>query len=483
MRARAWLAAGLLSAAWAGVGTARGEGASERAPNIVILFADDLGWADLGCQGNRFNETPRLDRLASEGLRFTNAYAAAPVCSPTRAALLSGQYQARFGLTAHIPGHWRPFERLAEPPTALNMPGSIETLAERLKTVGYATAHLGKWHLGNAPGCSPREQGFDVAVDLNGHDVPPRLLPEGSGSKRSAAHLADLAIGFMEANRDRPFLLQVSYFAVHIPLNTTPELEAKYRAKAPAEGYSNHPLYAGLLEEMDASAGRIADAVDALGLGRETLILLLSDNGGLEREAGGWPGTLNRPLRNEKGSLYEGGVRVPAIARWTGRIAPGGVSDVPTITTDIYPTALELAGAPAPDAESQPLDGRSLVPLFADPTADPGRDALYWHYPHYHHSRPSGAIRRGDWKLIEFFDTGEAELYHLGADVSESEDRSGDRPELAKELLSALRRWRQEVNAQMPQANPAHDPARAGEWWSRAKVEPTEAPGFYAGPR
>ncbi len=450
-------------------------------PNIIMILADDLGWADLGCYGNKFNETPQLDRLASQGMRFTQAYAAGAVCSPTRAALMSGQYQARFGLTAHIPGHWKPFEKLAEPPTALQMPLEIVTGAERLREAGYATGYFGKWHLGGK-GFGPKEQGFDVAFEFNGHTVPPaRQEPPGKEPKRAAEYLGDRAIAFLEQHRDKPFFVQLSYFAVHIPLDTTPELRKKYEAKPKVESYSCHPLYAGLLEEMDTSVGRLLAALDRLGLADNTLVIFTSDNGGLEREVGGWPGTLNRPLRNEKGSLYEGGIRVPLLIRWPGVTKAGSVCEAPVHSADFYPTFLEITKLTAP--KDQVMDGVSLAPVLRDASARLGRDALYWHYPHYHHSRPSGAIRLGDWKAIEFFDTGEVELYNLKNNISESKNLAAEMPDKAKELHNRLRKWRQDVNAQMPQRNPAYDPNRVEEWWSRARMERTDAPGTLKQPK
>ncbi len=452
--------------------------AAEDRPNIVLIVADDLGWADVGCYGNRFNETPAIDRLARQGMRFTDFYASGAVCSPTRAGIMSGQYQARFGLTAHIPGHWRPFERLAEPPTALQMPLEVTTIAETLRNAGYATAHFGKWHLGGK-GFGPKEQGFETAIELGGHTVPGRWqVPPTKTPKRLAEYLADKSIEFIETHRERPFFLEICHFAVHIPLDTTAELQKKYEAKPKVAGYSCHPLYAGLLEELDTSVGRVVEALDRLGLAENTLVVFTSDNGGLEREAGGWPGTCNRPLRNEKGSLYEGGIRVPTIVRWPGRVPGGSTCREPAISVDFYPTLVEAAGATMP--KEQAADGKSLLTVLGNPSANLAREALYWHYPHYHHSRPSGAVRAGDWKLIEFFDTGERELYHLSDDLSESTNLAAEKPDQVARLAGLLRAWRHEMNAQMPQANPAYDPKRAGEWWSRRTVQPTEAPGYYA---
>ncbi|MBI1900872.1 MAG: sulfatase [Planctomycetia bacterium] len=445
-------------------------------PNVVLILADDLGWADLGCYGNKFNETPRIDGLAKQGMRFAQFYAAAAVCSPTRAAILSGQHPARLGLTAHIPGHWRPFEQLVEPPNAVRLPLEVVTLAERLREAGYATAQFGKWHLGGA-GFGPKEQGFGVAQELGGHVVPgPRQVPPAAEPKRTADYLADRTIDFIEHNRANSFFVYVCHTAVHIPLDTTPELQRKYESKPRVEGYSCHPLYASLLEEMDASTGRILDVLDRLGLADDTIVIFTSDNGGLEREMGGWPGTLNRPLRSEKGTLYEGGLRVPLIVRWPGKTPEASRCDRTGISADLYPTILSAVGTSPPD---QPADGLSLLPLLRDPAARLDREALFWHYPHYHHSRPSGAIRLGDFKAIEYFDTGEIELYNLKDDLSESKNLATAMPEQTAKLRDKLAEWRSNVNAQMPQPNPAFNAARRNEWWSRATIAPTSAPGTY----
>lgn len=432
--------------------------AAEARPNVVLILADDLGWADLACYGNTFNETPNLDRLAREGLRFTQFYAG-PVCSPTRANLQSGRDQARFGITQHIPGHRRPYAKLADPVVPLQLPLEVETFAERLRPAGYATGYFGKWHLGG-DGHGPTQQGWDTAIEFTGNTVPARI-DGGAGARRSADYLAGKAEEFITANRERPFLLQISPSAVHIPLSTTPELLAKYRAKKPMAGYPSRPDYAGLLEELDQCVGRIVAALDRAGLAEKTLVLFLSDNGGLVHQQDGVIVTSNAPLRDEKGSLYEGGIRVPAIARWPGRITAGTTSATPAITMDVYPTLLALAGvAPLP---GQPPDGVSLVPLFARPGATLPRDTLTWHLPHYHHSTPASAIRRGDWKLIEFFETDTVELYHLGQDVGETTNLAAREPARARELRAALADWRRAVGARMPTPNPNYDPARASE--------------------
>lgn len=437
--------------------------AAER-PNIVVILADDLGWADLACYGNTFNETPHIDRLAREGMRFTQFYAG-PVCSPTRANLQSGQDQARFGITQHIPGHRRPFARLIDPVVPSQLPLQVETFAERLQAAGYATGYFGKWHLGG-DGAKPHDQGWQTVFEGQGNTLPPRVTGEQQ-VRRTAEFLTEQAVEFIAANKDHPFLLQVSHYAVHIPLSTTPELLAKYESKNPMQGYPSLPTYAGLLEELDQSVGRIAAAVDDAGLQEKTLILFLSDNGGLEHEQSGRVVTSNKPLRGEKGTLYEGGIRVPAIARWPSHIPAASQCDTSVITMDLFPTFVDLSSATMPT--EQPCDGASLVKLLRDPEIALDREALHWHLPHYHHSSPASAIHQGDWKLIEFFEGGVLELYNLRDDLSEQNNLAADQPERAKTLQTALSRWRKVVNARMPKENPNYDPARAAELARRRK--------------
>ena len=426
-------------------------------PNIILILADDLGSADLGCYGNKFNETPHIDRLAREGLRFTQFYAG-PVCSPTRTNLQSGQDQARFGITQHIPGHRRPYARLTDPAVPLQLPLEVETFAERLGVVGYQTGYFGKWHLGGA-GFGPTQQGWKTAHETQGHTQP--ALAGRTAPQRTAEFLTDRAVEFIGQPRTQPFLLQVSHYAVHIPLSTTPELEKKFSAKSPQPGYPSNPLYAGLLAELDASVGRIVAAVDAAGLAENTLILFLSDNGGIEHEQSGRIVTSNHPLRGEKGTLYEGGVRIPAIARWPGTIPAGRESGTPAITHDIYPTLVELGRATLPT--TQPQDGVSLAAHLRNPAATLARNTLYWHLPHYHHSTPASSLRRGDWKLIEFFEGNVLELYNLAADPAEKNNLATREPARARELRDALAAWRTRVGARLPTPNPQPDPARATE--------------------
>lgn len=432
--------------------------ADSRPPNLVIILADDLGWKDLGCYGNTYNETPNIDRLAREGVRLTQFYAG-PVCSPTRANLQSGQDQARFGITQHIPGHRRPFARLSDPVVEKQLPLEVETFAERLRKVGFVTGYFGKWHLGGT-GFGPGEQGWDTFVECAGHNQPPKVTGTGN-EQRTAAFLAGKAEDFITANKDRPFVLQLSHYAVHIPLSTTPELKAKYEAKTAMVGYPSNPVYAGLLEELDQSVGRVVQAIDKAGLGGQTLIWFLSDNGGLVHTQDGTVVTSNAPLRGEKGTLYEGGIRIPSIVRWSGHMPSGQDCATPAMTQDIHPTLVELGRGTV--AEGAAMDGISLAALLKNPEGKLARQSLYWHLPHYHHSTPASAIRQGDWKLIEFYETGKAELYDLAQDIGEQQDVASAHPQVVTHLKADLDAWKSRVQARLPTANAAYDPARAIE--------------------
>jgi len=473
--------------------------------NVVFLLVDDLGWTDVGAFGSRFYETPNVDRLATEGMRFTNAYAAAPVCSPTRASILAGKYPARLHTT-----DWFGADRAGPLLPALyvpRLPLEEVTLAEALKEAGYATAFVGKWHLGSRP-FFPERQGFDLNVAGDEWGAPPtyffpyqtphfpdqgrRLdLPGGSEGEYLTDRLTDESLKFLDANRDRPFLLYLSYYAVHTPLMTKPELKEKYearRASRPAteeprfvpEGprlsrqVQDHPVYAGMVQSVDESVGRVLARLEALGVADRTAVVFMSDNGGLSTSEGS--PTSNAPLRAGKGWLYEGGIREPMIIKWPGVVSGGTVCDEPVISTDFYPTLLEMAGLP-PRPE-QHVDGRSLVPLLTRKgTVD--RDVLFWHYPHYGNqgATPSGAVRRGDFKLIEYFEEDRVELFDLSRDLGERHDLAAELPETAIELRARLIRWRVEVGAAMPRGpNPEFDPV-AWEDWHRRQRESGEKGG------
>lgn len=455
-------------------------------PNIIFIFIDDLGWKDVGCYGNEFVETPRIDQLAAEGLRFTDFYAAGAVCSPTRCAVQSGQNQARIGITAHIPGHWRPFERVITPLTTMALPLDTVTVAESLKASGYSTGYVGKWHLGNGPEFQPDQQGYDFSAVVGGLHLPrlvrvagrPDLKPK-PGQFRTDFE-ADLCVDFIRRQKDKPFFLMLSPFAVHIPLAARSDLVAKYQKKAAERKVElPSPIYAAMIEQVDDMVGRIVDAVEEAGLAENTAIVFTSDNGGLYRRydyraAADDDVASQAPLKGEKGALHEGGVRVPLIVRYPPMTKPGSVCSEPAISYDFYPTFVDLAGGALPF--NQTIDGLSLTSLFTAPDHRLDRDALHWHYPHYHHDRPASSIRERGWKLIEYLDgTGDIELYHLAQDISESRNLAEERRGRVADLKGKLAAWRREVIARMPIPNPNYDPERAHEWWSMRTGKPVDS--------
>ncbi|MEM7573550.1 MAG: sulfatase [Bacteroidota bacterium] len=481
---------------------------SEPAPNVVFILVDDLGWSDLGVQGNAYYPTPAIDALAAGGLRFTDAYAPAPVCSPSRAAIMSGQHPARLGITDFIPGHWRPYEQLRVPTNRTQyLPTEQLTYGEALQAAGYTTAYFGKWHLGWAPEQHPSQQGFDTSGVQGGwghffpvnHFIP--QFPVDSGAYLADV-LTDRTLDFISDHQDSSFLAVLSHFGVHVPLEAPDSLIQEAAAIERPDDRVFHPTYVAMIRSIDHNVQRVVDHLDSLGIRDNTLIIFTSDNGGLRQifdRRNDEIVTDNAPLRDEKGSLYEGGIRVPFILNWPGSIAPG-ISKEPITGLDIYPTLLELAGASSPPAEQNPshsqnpsaseetrgstspgneqaatknngliysndsrLDGHSLVPLW-NGAATLEREALYFHYPHYHHSRPAAVIRRGDYKLIHFFDQAEVELYNLAEDLGETENLSGQEPAISQELEELLSSWLREVGADLPTENPDFDPERRAEW-------------------
>lgn len=439
---------------------AAGESSRDRL-NFIFILIDDFGWTDLACYGSPFYETPHIDRLASQGLKFTDAYSACTVCSPTRAAIMTGKYPARLGITDWIPGHNRPFARLRIPAIHNQLALEETTIAEVLKPSGYACAHVGKWHLGGDP-FYPDMQGFDINVGGNYLGHPPSyfspykipILKEGPEGEYLTDRLGDEAVRFIEKNRDRPFFMYFAHYAVHNPLQAKKEIIEHYQAKADPNAGHNNPTYAAMIHSVDETVGRILETLEKQGIADRTVIFFTGDNGGL------LPNTSNAPLRAGKGSAYEGGVRVPLLVRWPGVTPPGSVCAEPVISVDYFPTIAQLAGVPAGSGE---VDGVSLVPILKDPQAALGREAIYWHYPHYHPggAAPYGAVRRGEYKLIEFFEDGKLELYNLKEDVGESNDLSQKLPDVTSALRQDLAAWRARVNAQMPRPNPDYDPERA----------------------
>lgn len=432
--------------------------------NFVVILLDDLGWTDFGCMGSTFYETPNIDRLAAQGMKFSQAYAAAALCSPTRASLLTGKYPARLHITDFIPGRPRPHARLTMPNWTKHLPLEEWTLAEALREAGYATAAIGKWHLGDAA-FSPDKQGFDRAIGGTESGAAPSFfspyriatLPDGEPGEYLTDRESLEAVRFIEANQDRPFFLYLPHHAVHTPIQAKPELIEKYRRKAIPGAPHSHATYAAMIESVDESVGRILAKVDELKIAERTVVMVTSDNGGLLAM------TKNLPLRAGKGSAYEGGIRVPLLIRAPGIVAPQATCDVPVIACDLYPTILALAGVSS--KPNQIVDGESLEPLLRQ-TGSLQREAIFWHYPHYHGqgATPYGAIRQGDWRLIEFYEDGKLELYNVTKDIGESVNLADRQTERTRELQGRLARWRRSVGAQMPTPNPNHDPVLDAQW-------------------
>jgi arylsulfatase A-like enzyme len=447
-------------------------------PNFVFFLVDDLGWADVGCFGSTFHETPSIDALAASGMKFTNAYAAASICSPTRASIMTGRHPVRVNITDWIPG-----QKAGEKGKFLQVEDRDDlaleetTIAEALKEAGYATFFAGKWHLGNE-GHWPTDQGFDI--NIGGHDrgSPPGgyyspwknpVLKEKHEGEYLTERLTEESIAFMKRrNAEKPFLLYLSYYNVHTPIQAYKKRIELYESKAaklfpdPAEPIVEHnglsrsrqdnPEFASMVHAVDDSVGAILKSLDELGLADNTVVFFFSDNGGLCTKKTPGP-TCNLPLRSGKGWLYEGGIREPMIVRAPGATEAGSVCETPVISMDFFPTMLELAGL-----NLQPklhADGQSLVPLLNGVKPD-GPRQLVWHYPHYHGSTwaPGAAIREGDWKLIEFWETDQVELYNLAEDIGERKDLAEQNREKVADLAKKLETWQKEIGAKMPEKNP-----------------------------
>ena len=509
--------------------SACGGQSNTRPLNIVFFLVDDLGWRDVGSFGSDFYDTPNIDRLAQDGIKFTHAYAASHVCSPTRASIMTGKYPARLHLTEWLGGRRSyAFESLTSPDFLQQLPLEESTIAEAFKEHGYVTAHIGKWHLGEDP-YGPLEQGFDMQVpDWNkgwpkaGYYAPFELdgLKDESGQYLTD-RLTDYAVDFISENQDQPFFLYMSHFAVHDPIHGRPDLVEKYRQKLASIDQPNSPPFllegnpddpqpltteqlasfidlpsyqdykvlperavkikqhqdniefAAMVEAMDESLGRLVEHIDQLGLTNKTLIVFFSDNGGMSAANFGGasrvidPGSLdaaystsNLPLRGAKGWLYEGGIRVPMIVKWPKKFSePSRVVEEPIISTDFYPSLLEMAGLPA--SNDQELDGVSFVPALNGESFN--RGPIFWHFPQYSNhgmQSPGGAVRFGDYKLLEYFENNTVQLFNLREDIRERNDLAQTEPEIRDELRVLLRSWRADVNAQMPSRNSDYDPGQ-----------------------
>lgn len=431
-------------------------------PNIIVIMVDDMGWADLGCYGNEIVDTPVLDRFAKQGMFFTDAYSASPVCSPTRAAMMTGMSPARIHLTNHAGGHVPGFvpkgKTVAEAHMVYNLKLSHKTIAERLLDAGYTTAHIGKWHLSStrhsrdktikSEQLYPEHQGFEVNIGGNSNGGPPSFfspyknprLPDGPEGEYLPARLADEAIAYIQQDHDKPFFINWWPYSVHWPMQAPEELIEKYRKRMP-DAPENLVIYQAMIEGFDREMGRFFEALHLSGLDDNTLVMFTSDNGSLYS---------NAPLRSIKGHLYEGGIRVPMMVRYPGVIEAGTVNNTPVISTDFVPTIMDIAGLPAID--DHPVDGESLVPVFTQ-TESLKRDAIYFHYPNYafhHKNRLGSAIRYGDYKLIKWYDDDSVELYHLAEDLGEQNDLAKQKPDLATYLKTKLETRLEKEGAQYP---------------------------------
>jgi arylsulfatase A len=443
--------------------------------NFVFILVDDLGWTDTGCYGSKFYETPNIDKLAAQGMRFTNAYAACAVCSPTRAAVMTGRYPARLGVTDWIRARFQGGKipenkknptgyigdknrKLLCPPNALWMELDEITIAEALKPAGYTSCHIGKWHLG-ADDWYPDKQGFDFNIggcdfgqppsyfdpySLNRQGQIPTLSPRQEGEYLTDRE-ADEAVNFIHNHKDKPFFLYMAHYAVHTPIQAKEEIVTKYKAKEPTN--HNNPTYAAMIESVDDAVGKIISAIDELGIAEKTIVFFTSDNGGLLGI------TSNTPLRSGKGYPYEGGIREPLIVRWPNVIKAGTISHEPVTSVDYFPTICEAAGVPLPRDRS--IDGVSLLGHLKSNGADKlDREAIFWHFPHYRGDIvPYSIIRMGDWKLIKRYEGRTFELFNLKDDLSEQNDLSEKMPDKVKELDNKLSNWLKTTSAKMTRPN------------------------------
>lgn len=473
--------------------------AETRKPNIIFIMADDLGWTDTAAYGSTYYQTPNIDKLAAQGMKLLNHHQCQN-CAPTRAALMSGQYGARTGV--YTVGGINRFDWSKRPlrpvDNVTELPLDRDIIAKQLKAGGYATGMFGKWHLGERGAYLPDKRGFDEAIVSMGRHFDFETIPKTNPPKGAylADFLTDHAVDFITRHQDQPFFLYLPHFGVHAPSQAKEELIAKFKA-LPGKGGHNNPTYAAMIASVDESVGRVMTTLDELKLADNTVLVFTSDNGGvggydrsdgLIREPGkegsagrkkrgdedGGGITDNAPLRSGKGSLYEGGTRDPFIIRWPGVIRPGSTCDTPTIHVDVFPTLLEMTGAPKP---RQVLDGESLVSLFRDPSAKLRRDAIFQHFPGYLGSGPGlwrttpvSVIQAGDWKLMEFLEDGRLELYNLHEDIGETKNLAADLPDKTKELQARLIAWRKDVNAPMPGPNDGVSAKAKGKKGKRNKA-------------
>ncbi|AEL25664.1 sulfatase [Cyclobacterium marinum] len=444
--------------------------AQERPPNIVYILIDDLGWKDLGCYGSEFYETPNIDKLRDQGMKFTAAYSASPVCSPSRASILTGKNPANIGFTGHITAigkHRYPEEgRIIPPDDYMHVSLEEKMIPEILLQSGYTSASIGKWHVGEEEKFFPTHQGFAINIAGYEHGSPPtywgpfesekswnpviKNLDNREEGQYLTNRLTDEAINFIDENKEGPFFLYLSHYAVHTPLEAPDSLIKKYELKLEGQMEQKNAIYAAMIENMDWNVGRLLKSLDSLGLEGNTIVILGSDNGGEGRV------TNNVPLREGKGYIYEGGIRVPLVIKWPGKVKPNSSSDVPVITDDMLPTIVEMAGL---SNENQDIDGVSLLPLLTG-EGGWGRDRLCWYYPHYspQAKMPGYAIRMGDYKLVEYYDPPSVELFDLAKDIGETNDLSGVDVQKVEEMKASFKEWLMDFNPILHTENPNYNP-------------------------
>lgn len=450
--------------------------ASAKPNNVLFILVDDWGCADAGVLGSDFFETPVIDRFAQQSMRFTQAYSASPVCSPTRAAIMTGKSPARLQMTIWHEGavEGGPQNRkLLEAPATADLPREEFTLAELFQQNGYFTAHIGKWHLGKAA-YYPETQGYDVNIGgtywgapasffypyrgtWSASDQDLRYVPVGAGRPGDylTDRLTDHALELIQREDDRPFFISLWFHTVHTPIQGKPESVKRFNDKEPGQNHS-HPGYAAMLASLDQNVGRLLQQLEVSGLSDNTIVILTSDNGGVDfptSKSGDRPPTKNLPFRAGKGTLYEGGIRVPLIIRWPGVSKPGSICIEPVISEDYFPTFAEYLDLKSDNASQ--VDGASLLPLIRDPTAKRQRRTLAWHYPHYYpRMTPGSAIRDERWKLIHYYEDDRVELYDLESDPGETTDLAMKNQDQAIVLKTKLDKWRESVDANAPRANP-----------------------------
>jgi arylsulfatase A-like enzyme len=438
---------------------------AQEKPNIVFILADDLGYKDLGCYGNPFNETPVLDQIAEEGMLFTEAYAH-PACSPSRAALMTGKHPARLDITTAVGlDREKASSPVVPPKVAEYLSASEVTLAEVLKRNGYATGMVGKWHLGSDSSRRPVSQGFDYerVISKNGLDYynygissEGKTVFEDDGSVYLTDKLTRYALEYIQSQRDKkPFFLYLAYSAPHLYIVPKADKVSKYMRKCNRFDKQYNPYYATMIESMDEGIGQVMDQLERQGDMENTLVIFKSDNGGVGMDQIAYRPTSMDPLRKWKGHVYEGGIRVPMIMYWEDKIEEGVKNDNYVVIHDFLPTIMELIGD---DNLPANLDGESFLSTIYQPGEQFDRGPVYFHFPHFSGQGgiPAGAVRKGDWKLVESYETGKTELFNLEEDISESNDLKLSHPEKAKELYQMLQRWQVEVDAKMPERKPAH---------------------------